>query len=120
MVKEVVQLERRCGWCDGYLTFGTRTFNWKQIIRNNARIAHESSVAQWVNVGSSCSPAVVAGPEDVPVVEKDFADFRTLRFKSCEMASDVSDQSRYGKEKANQSNDIDASEGVQDTHRDCQ
>jgi hypothetical protein len=63
---------------------------------------------------------VVAGPEDVPVVEKDFADFRILRFKSCEMASDVSEQSRYGKEKANQSNDVDASEGVQDCHRDCQ
>jgi hypothetical protein len=120
MVKEVVQLERRCGWCDGHLSLGTRTFNWKETIRNNARIAHESSVAQRVNVGSSRSPPVVSGPENVPVVEKDFADFRILRFESCEMANDVPNQSRYGKEKSNQSNDIDASEGVQDTHRDCQ
>jgi hypothetical protein len=46
------------------------------------------------------------------VVEKDFADFRILRLESCEMINDVSKATGYGREKANQSDDVDASEGV--------
>jgi hypothetical protein len=65
-----------------------------------------------VNVAGSRSPPVVPGPEDVPVViEKDFADFRILRLESCEMINSVSKAS-CGREKANQSDDVDASEGV--------
>jgi hypothetical protein len=53
-------------------------------------------------------------------MEKDFADFRTLRFESCEKVNDCPNQSGYGKKKTNQGDDVDASEGVQDTYRDCQ
>jgi hypothetical protein len=77
-------------------------------------------VAQWVNVSGPRSPPVVPGPEDVSVVEKDLPDFRILRFENCEMVKNVPNRSGYGKEKANQSDDIDASKGVQETYVNCQ
>jgi hypothetical protein len=109
MVKEGKQIEQRCGRCGGYLSFGIQPLKWNGIMRNNARIPHGSSVVQRVSVGGPCSPPVVPGPEDVPLVEKDFADFRILRLESCEMVNNVANRSRYGKDEADQCDDVDAS-----------
>lgn len=89
MVKEVIQFERRGGRCDGHLLFGIRSLKWNEIIRNNAQIPHESSVAQLVNVSGPRSQLDGPDPEYVPDVEEGFPDFRILRFESCEMVSNV-------------------------------
>ncbi|KAF8183473.1 hypothetical protein K438DRAFT_1766763 [Mycena galopus ATCC 62051] len=112
----VLRLRRENATCGGDPLFGIWTLKWNEIIRNNARIPHEASLAQWVNFSGPRSPPMVPGPEDVSVVEKDLRDFGILRFESCEMVNNVPDRSGYGKEKANQSDDIDASKGVQETH----
>jgi hypothetical protein len=85
-------------------------------------MAYELSVFQLVNVSGLCSPDAVVGPEseDVTVVERDFPDFRTLRFASCGMVNNVPNQSRYGEEKTDQSDDVDTSKREQETPGDCQ
>jgi peroxiredoxin len=65
-----------------------------------------------VNLGGPDSPPVAPGPKDVFIVGKDFPDFRILRFESYEMINNVPNRSGYRKEKANQSDGVDASEGV--------
>jgi hypothetical protein len=77
---------------------------------------------QLVNVNGLCSPYAVPGPdlEDVTVVERYFPDFRTLRFASFVMVNNVPNRSRYGEEKTDQSDDVDASKREQETPANCQ
>jgi hypothetical protein len=85
-------------------------------------MAYESSVSQVVNVNGLCSPYAVVGPdsEAVNVVEREFPDFRTLRFASCGMVNNVPNRSRYGEEKTDQSDDVDTSKLEQENLGDCQ
>jgi hypothetical protein len=54
------------------------------------------------------------------VVGRDLPDFRILRFASCVMVNNVPNRSRYGEEKADQSDDIDASKQEQESPVDCE
>jgi hypothetical protein len=98
LVKEVVQLGRGCGRYVGHLLFGIRTLKWNEIIENNARIPYESPLAQSVNVSCPASPPFVPALEDMSIVEKDFPDFRILRFESCEMVNNTPNRTEYERE----------------------